>query len=273
MLMIKYKKVNWFKLAILSSFVITSFCGCSNKTYTSKKDETSSSVSIESSIYESSNAFEDNSKVYSMDENAEPTSEESILQSDVSSNFSETIHEELDIINESSIDVTNETVYDASIDSSTNETINDLINIDNTIYDNTSQDKERLIIDYEKVYNFIFSDGSIKGHLFADLNKEEKAKAVDVFLNFDLKIDNIFPDSIDDIKKAIGYSKDKVSKKLKELKNELGDYISSKIGEDKYNSFIETKDKAFDAAKEQFSDDVDDLKEFGKNAWQKIKER
>ena len=259
MLMIKHKKINWFRLSILSSFILTSFCGCSTKSDNTKKEDTSSSVFIESSIYESSNTFETDSEESLITENANLISDESIFQSNSSSNLNESVYEKLEI-NESNID----SIY---------QSIDDIINIENRIYNNTSIDKERLIIDYEKVYNFIFNDGSIKGHFFADLNKEDKARTIDFFMNFDLQLDDIFPDSVADIKKAVGYSKDIVVKKLKQLKIELGDCISSTIGEDKYNSYIEEKDKVIDTAKNQLLSDVSDLKEFGKNIWQKIKKR
>lgn len=139
--------------------------------------------------------------------------------------------------------------------------------LDEKLMDKALVAKDKILEDYYIIYDFIFNDTTIKGYTFDELKDNLKEKVMDIYLNIDEKIDKHYPDYKEKIKEKYGNIKDKVKDKLTDFKDSIIDHI----GEDKYESIVDTKDKYVDGFREQTKDDISDVKELVKNIWGKIR--
>ena len=223
------------KLRIISTSIILSMTlvipGCSSKKEQEKIEET---ISIVSEV--------ENSKI-----NNNKYIEESKIQ--------ESSKEESKLIEESQDKYNMEEVVDYFED------------LDNKLMDKAIIVKDKIVEDYYIIYDFIFNGTKVKGYTFDELKDNLKEKVMDIYLNIDEKIDKHYPDYKERIKEKYGNVKDKVKDKLSDFKDSIIDYI----GEDKYESIVDTKDKYVDGFKEQTKEDISDVKELVKNIWGKIK--
>ena len=223
------------KLRIISTSIILSMTlvipGCSSKKEQEKIEETTSIVS------EVENSKINNNKYI----------EESKIQ--------ESSKEESKLIEESQDKYNMEEVVDYFED------------LDNKLMDKAIIVKDKIVEDYYIIYDFIFNGTKVKGYTFDELKDNLKEKVMDIYLNIDEKIDKHYPDYKERIKEKYGNVKDKVKDKLSDFKDSIIDYI----GEDKYESIVDTKDKYVDGFKEQTKEDISDVKELVKNIWGKIK--
>lgn len=174
---------------------------------------------------------------------------------------------------ESKTDVSNLSSEESKSKITSDDVIDYLEKIDDKMMEKGYQAKDELVKDYGIVHDFIFEDGTIKGYTFDELKDSAKAKALSIYLKIDEKIESHFPEYKEKIKEKYGNTKEKVKTKLSEYKNKLIDYLKDELGEEKYNSYVNKKDKFVDAFKEQTKEDFNELKELGKSAWEKIKER
>ena len=268
--MIKFKKINIQKLSaiLLSGIILNAICGCSSKkdsyqkevdsTYSGRVfDNSKSSVSYESEI-ESDKIEESSTSIKKQDYS------ESIDYDSLENDFS------VDYLAENSS-------IESSIEESQqeNKKVEDVIGlleqIDNKITEKGYQVKDELVKDYGIVHDFIFENGTIKGYTFDELKDNIKAKALSIYLKIDEKIEKHFPQYKETIKEKYGNIKDKVKSKLSQYKNNFIEYLKNEIGEEKYNSFIETKNKYVEEFKEQTKNDFNELKELGGKAKEKVK--
>lgn len=256
----KFKKINFKRLStfILSGVILVS-SGCSpqkNKTNNYKEEsnyKASSRVIEEESIIEESSSG-------SIDES-------SYDYSSISSQWSE---ETRDSFAEISKIESDEVIETNSIEErDENSVIDYLESIDNKLNEKANIVKEELVEDYHIVYDFIFNNGTIKGYTFDELKTNAKAKVVSIYLSIDEKIDSKFPGYKETIKEKYGNAKDKIKNKLSEFKEEIIDYI----GEDKYNSYMDTRDKYIEGFKEQTKNDISEVKDLAGKAWEYIKNR
>lgn len=223
------------KLRIMSTSIILSMTlvipGCSSKKEQEKIEETTSIVS------EVENSKINNNKYI----------EESKIQ--------ESSKKESKLIDESQDKYSMEVVVDY------------LEDLDNKFMDKAIIVKDKIVEDYYIIYDFIFNGTKVKGYTFDELKDNLKEKVMDIYLNIDEKIDKHYPDYKEKIKEKYGNIKDKVKDKLSDFKDSIIDHI----GEDKYESIMDTKDKYVDGFKEQTKEDISDVKELVKNIWGKIK--
>lgn len=240
--MIRFRKINFKRICVLvlSGVVLISVCGCSARKDRSL-DLTQKSYSRVNEQTPKAGNNEQSVTDYSFDE-----------QEDSINNTSEETEKNIEEDKDSKI-------------------ISFFENIDDKITEKSYQVKDELVKDYKIAYDFIFNDGTIKGYTFDELKDKTKAKVTSIYLKIDEKIESHFPDYKDTIKEKAGYAKDKVKSKLTSLKKKVTDYIKEEVGEDKYNSWIDTKDKYVEGFKEQVKDDFNELKELGGKAKEKIK--
>lgn len=181
----------------------------------------------------------------------------------------------IDIIDESSIIESsveiNSKVESYQQEDNENKVIKFFETIDDKITSMSYTIKDELIKDYKTIYDFIFNEGTIKGYTFNELKDNTKAKAMDLYLKIDDKIESKYPNYKDTIKEKFGNTRIKVKDKLLSFSTKLKEYIKDEIGEEEYQDIIDTKDKYVQGFKEQTVSDVSDLKELGGIIKDKVK--
>lgn len=132
------------------------------------------------------------------------------------------------------------------------EEINNMMNSEN-VNNVKSKCREYFII----FVDFIFYDGKIKGVTFSELKDTTKMQVITITRKLDSLIMKKFPDYKEDISSSSKYLYDKASDILNSGKENLEDYVISKIGEEKYQDAL---------------NNIDSIKENDKETWNKVKE-
>lgn len=132
------------------------------------------------------------------------------------------------------------------------EEINNMMNSEN-VNNVKSKCREYFII----FVDFIFYDGKIKGVTFSELKDTTKMQVITITRKLDSLIMKKFPDYKEDISSSSKYLYDKASDILNSGKENLEDYVISKIGEEKYQDVL---------------NNIDSIKENDKETWDKVKE-
>lgn len=105
-------------------------------------------------------------------------------------------------------------------------TINNNTDVNNEMinyFDNTLKEidniklKEQAKEKFVELVDFIFYDGSIKGHTFKELSNTTKAKIIKIFINIDNKIETKYPNYKETIKDTSNKAYNNIKTKIKEL--------------------------------------------------------
>lgn len=262
--MIKFKYINFKRVSaiLLSGIILVSICGCSgkkdkyienNNTYSGRMHN-SEKIDNVSEIEKEATNIEQYSNVVEKNESSESFKYDSSIDYLMNDSSAESLFDESTIEKYKMKDV-----------------IDFLEKIDDTITEKGYQAKDELIKDYGIVHDFVFEDGTIKGYTFDELKDSTKAKVLSLYLKIDEKIEKHFPQYKETIKEKFGKAKDKVKSKLSQYKNDFIEYFKDEIGEEKYNNFIDTKNKYVEGFKEQTKNDFNELKELGGKAKDKVK--
>lgn len=262
--MIKIKKINIKKVSalLLSGIILISICGCSSKKENYQKESSNTYSGRTSNYSKSSISNEQEKEINNIEESSTSINKQDYnsLENDSSVNYLE---------ENSSIETSSEESKQEN--NKVQDVIDFLEQIDNKITEKGYQAKDELIKDYGIVHDFIFENATIKGYTFDELKDNTKAKALSIYLKIDGKIEKHFPQYKETIKEKYGNTKDKVKSKLSQYKNNFIEYLKNEMGEEKYNSFIETKNKYVEGFKEQTKNDFNELKDLGGKAKEKVK--
>lgn len=104
--------------------------------------------------------------------------------------------------------------------------------------------------------DFIFYDGKIKNITFSELKETTQKQVISIVQKVDSLIMKKFPDYKEDIASISGDLYNKASELLNSSKENLEDYVISKIGEEKYEIAL---------------DRIEEIKENDKETWNNIK--
>lgn len=144
------------------------------------------------------------------------------------------------------------------------EEINNMMNSEN-VNNVKSKCREYFII----FVDFIFYDGKIKGVTFSELKDTTKMQVITITRKLDSLIMKKFPDYKEDISSSSKYLYDKASDILNSGKENLEDYVISKIGEEKYQDVLNN----IDSIKENDKETWDNVKEYGSEKIESGKEK
>ena len=144
------------------------------------------------------------------------------------------------------------------------EEINNMMNSEN-VNNVKSKCREYFII----FVDFIFYDGKIKGITFSELKDTTKMQVITITRKLDSLIMKKFPDYKEDISSSSKYLYDKASDILNSGKENLEDYVISKIGEEKYQDVLNN----IDSIKENDKETLDKVKEYGSEKIESGKEK
>lgn len=144
------------------------------------------------------------------------------------------------------------------------EEINNMMNSEN-VNNVKSKCREYFII----FVDFIFYDGKIKGVTFSELKDTTKMQVITITRKLDSLIMKKFPDYKEDISSSSKYLYDKASDILNIGKENLEDYVISKIGEEKYQDVLNN----IDSIKENDKETWDNVKEYGSEKIESGKEK
>ena len=142
--------------------------------------------------------------------------------------------------------------------------IDKIINSDNVI--NAKNKCKEYFITF---VDFIFYDGKIKDITFSELTDKTKLEVIKIVEKLDNLIMSKFPNYKENISDTSKNLYDKASELLHSGKDKLEDYIIDKVGEDNYQSAIDS----INEIKENDKEFIEDAKEFGSNVFQKGKEK
>ena len=127
--------------------------------------------------------------------------------------------------------------------------------------------KDKTIDSLITLTDFIFYGTEIKGVTFDQLKDETKQIIVDSFLEVDELIMLKFPDYKEVFTDKAGYAYDTILNKIIDLKNKGKEKIVSKIGEEKYDEYLEK----YNRVKEEYDEVMDNTKEDVEEVKQHIK--
>lgn len=142
--------------------------------------------------------------------------------------------------------------------------INNLLSSDN-VANAKSKCKEYFIT----FVDFIFYDGKIKDITFAELKEETKKQVITIVQKVDTLIMKKFPNYKETINEKSKYLYDKASELLHNGKDNIGDYVESKVGEETYQNILNEIDEIKQRDKETWND----MKEFGSEVYETGKDK
>lgn len=135
--------------------------------------------------------------------------------------------------------------------------------------------EKKLKKDFIILTDFIFYDGTIHGKTFNELSDEAKAKILVIYEKIDNKIDSLFPNYKEELRK----STNKVYNNIKEGIAKLKEKYKEKVGDEAYDNTIKIYEEDKERLKEAYEPVIDkakekasEVKEKAKSWYQKFKE-
>lgn len=135
--------------------------------------------------------------------------------------------------------------------------------------ENATKAKDYAVDKFIQIVDFICYDEEIGGIKFSDLTDSAKKDVIKTYETLDQLVENKFPGYKETIKDKTGKAYDYVKNIIVTKKQELENYIESTVGSDNYQLFQDELDEVNQDTK----DTIDDIKEEGSKAWQKVKEK
>lgn len=117
--------------------------------------------------------------------------------------------------------------------------------------------------------DFIFYDGKIKDITFSELKEETKKQVITIVQKVDTLIMKKFPNYKETISEKSKSLYDKASELLHSGKENIGDYVESKVGEETYQDIL----NEIDDIKQRDKDTWNDMKDFGSNVYESGKDK
>lgn len=150
--------------------------------------------------------------------------------------------------------------------------VNDIVDKDEI----NEKDENILRNTFITLTDFIFYDGEIKGKKFSDLTESCKTKIIDIYTKIDNKIESKYPDYKNKIKETSKKTYTNTKEKAKELKDKIVEKYKNYVGEEKYNSTVETYENDKQNLKDVYDvyePYIETAKEKTKSGIQKAKEK
>lgn len=143
-------------------------------------------------------------------------------------------------------------------------------NVENYINkENVERAKDYAIDKFIQIVDFICYDQEIGGIKFSELTDSAKKDVIKVYETLDGMINNKFPNYKETIKDKTGNAYEYIKNIVIDKKQKLENYIISTIGSDKYAQLQE----GIKEVNQDTKDTINDIKEEGSKAWQKIKDK
>ncbi len=136
-----------------------------------------------------------------------------------------------------------------------NEATDDINNLLSS--ENVSNAKAKCKEYFVTFVDFIFYDGKIKDITFSELKEGTKKQVITIVQKIDTLIMKKFPNYKETISEKSKYLYDKASDLLHSGKENVEDYIVSKVGEENYQDIL---------------DEINDIKERDKETWDNMKD-
>lgn len=132
--------------------------------------------------------------------------------------------------------------------------------------------KDKIINLGINIVDFIFYEKEINGVKFNDLTEETKNKIKEIAIKIDNKIMEKYPHYKEDIKTTTTTVASDLSIKMNEIANDVDNYLSKKIGEDKYNEIKKDVTDVGNGVVDTVKDISDVVVEKTKETWKTLKD-
>ncbi len=137
----------------------------------------------------------------------------------------------------------------------------------------TQEDQNTLKNTFITLTDFIFYGGEIKGYTFNELTTSAKEKVINLYEKIDSKIESKFPGYKETIKETSTKTYNNIKEKVIDIKEELVTAYKNEIGEDRYNSQVETFNENKETMKESWEPVIDTIKEESVKAYESAKDK
>jgi len=226
--------------------------------YKNKRQETTNTV-VQEKADESKNTTDTSTKSNSANTNSNKNSSSNSSTIDSNTNVSS---------------ATNSTVTNNTYSEKDTTVINEIEKIeDETIEvmanDTSTSAKEKVKGVFISLVDFVFYNGEIKGITFDELTDKGKEKVLQLVNSLDTKIEKKFPGYKEDISSKAKSAFTKASEVIREGASSFSEFSKEKLGEENYNSILESKDELVTYTKSAASI----IKESGGNLWSSAKEK
>ncbi len=154
----------------------------------------------------------------------------------------------------------------------------ELVEEDAKSIDNATSDKsleKRLKKDFIILTDFIFYDGKINGKTFNELSDETKAKILVIYERIDNKIEALFPNYKEELRKSANKAYNNIKEGIAKLKEKYIEKVGDETYENTMKIYEEDKERLKEAYKpiiEKAREGAFELKDRAKSWYQKFKE-
>ena len=132
--------------------------------------------------------------------------------------------------------------------------------------------KDKIINLGVDIVDFIFYGKEINGIKFSELTEETKNKIKEIAIKIDNKIMEKYPNYKEEIKENSSDIYQELSSKMNEIANDVDNYLSDSIGEDKYNEIKENVNNTSNEVIDVVKDISDVVVEKTKETWKSLKD-
>jgi len=222
--------------------------------YKNKRQETTNTV-VQEKVSDTSKKEKADTEEDSSEDTSNTDESKNTTDTSTKSNSANTNSNKNSSSNSSTIDsntnvssATNSTVTNNTYSEKDTTVINEIEKIeDETIEvmanDTSTSAKEKVKGVFISLVDFVFYNGEIKGITFDELTDKGKEKVLQLVNSLDTKIEKKFPGYKEDISSKAKSAFTKASEVIREGASSFSEFSKEKLGEENYNSILESKDE------------------------------